>query len=207
LTPGESGGTIPLLKSPPTVPGEKTYLGQGCVTPYPRREVLLRSIWALVQATLFRWSPRPMHGFRAWLLRAFGAEIPAPFQVVIFPTARVVFPWRLALAPRAMVGPDVLIYNPAPVRLDTGANVSQRCHLCAATHDFSRWSMPLVPRPIVVGRNAWIAADVFVGPGVTIGELCVVGARSVVVRDLPPCKVCVGNPCRPIKDRAAPAGP
>jgi putative colanic acid biosynthesis acetyltransferase WcaF len=195
------------LKFKMTAPGEGPYLGQDCVTPYPRREVLLRWIWAIVQATLFRWSPRPMHRFRAWLLRAFGAEIPCPSKVVIFPTARVVFPWKLALAPRAMVGPEVLIYNLAPIRLEFGANVSQRCHLCAATHDFMRWSMPLVPRPIVVGRNAWIASDVFVGPGVTVGELCVVGAGSVVVRDLPPRKVCVGNPCRPVKDRADPAGP
>ena len=197
---------MPALKVKPTQSGEGPYLGEGCVTPFPRREVLLRWGWALVQATLFRWSPRPMHSFRAWLLRGFGAEIPVPSQVVIFPTARVVYPWKLALAPRAMVGPSVLIYNLAPIRLEFGANVSQRCHLCAATHDISRWSMPLVPRPITVGRNAWIAADVFVGPGVTIGELCVVGAASVVVRDLPPRKVCVGNPCRPIKDRPEPSG-
>jgi len=148
-----------------------------------------------------------MHGFRARLLRLFGAEIPDPSRVVIFPTVRVVYPWKLALAPRSMVGREVLVYNLAPVRLDFGATISQRCHLCAATHDFMRWSMPLVPQPIVVGRNAWIAADVFVGPGVTVGELCVVGAASVVVRDLPPRKICVGNPCLPIKDRTEPTGP
>jgi putative colanic acid biosynthesis acetyltransferase WcaF len=64
--------------------------------------------------------------------------------------------------------------------------------------------MPLVTAPIVIGDNAWLAADVFVGPGVTIGELSVVGARSVVVRDLPAHAVCVGQPCRPIRDRPSP---
>jgi putative colanic acid biosynthesis acetyltransferase WcaF len=169
--------------------------------------VLLRWVWAFVQATLFRWSPRPMHGFRARLLRLFGADIPDPSRVVVFPTVRIVYPWKLSLAPRSMVGREVFLYNLAPIRLEFGANISQRCHLCAATHDFMRWSMPLVPQPIVIGRNAWIAADVFVGPGVTVGELCVVGAASVVVRDLPARKICVGNPCRPIKDRTGPAGP
>ena len=184
---------------------EAPYLGQHCVTPYPRREVLLRWLWAFVQATLFRWSPRPLHGFRARLLRLFGADIPAPAQVVVFPTARITFPWRLTLEPRAMVGRHVNLYNLARITLRRGANLSQHCHLCAGTHDFSQWSMPLVTQPIIIGENAWLGADVFVGPGVTVGELCVVGARSVVVRDLPARKICVGQPCRPVKDRLPPS--
>lgn len=189
------------------MPDEAPYLGQHCVTPYPRREVLLRWLWAFVQATLFRWSPRPLHGFRARLLRLFGADIAEPGQVVIFPTAKIMFPWQLVLAPRAMVGRNVTLYNLAPITLRRGANLSQNCHLCAGTHDFTRWAMPLVTQPIVIGENAWLGADVFVGPGVTVGELCVVGARSVVVRDLPPRKICVGHPCRPVKDRLEPQAP
>jgi len=184
---------------------EPPYLGQGCVTPDPRGEVLLRWLWAFVQATIFRWSPRPLHGFRARLLRLFGADIPAPSQVVVFPTVRIIYPWRLTLAPRSMVGRNVTLYNLGRITLQRGANLSQNCHLCAGTHDFTRWDMPLVTLPIVVGENAWLGADVFVGPGVTIGELCVVGARSVVVHDLPPRKICVGQPCRPVKDRVPPA--
>ncbi len=180
----------------------RPFLGQGCATPYPAREVILRLLWLFVQATLFRWSPRPCHGFRAGLLRCFGADIAGP--VVIFPTARIVFPWKLSLAARSMIGPHVELYNLAPIRLEYGANLSQHCHLCAGTHDFSRWDMPLVATPIVIGPNAWLGADVFVGPGVTVGELCVVGARSVVVKDLPARRICVGSPCRPIKDRVEP---
>src|SRR5476649_2210603 len=182
------------------MPDEAPYLGQYCVTPYPRREVLLRWCWAVVQATLFRWSPRPLHGFRARLLRLFGADIAAPGEVVIFPSAQVTLPWNLTLAPRAMVGPHVKLYNLGHITLQRGANLSQYCHLCAGTHDYLLWSMPLVAKPIVVGENAWLAADVFVGPGVSIGELCVVGARSVVMKDLPARTVCAGSPCKPIKE-------
>ena len=185
----------PAAENPP-------WLGKDCVTPYPRREVLLRMLWAIIQATLFRWSPRPLHGFRAGLLRLFGATIAGP--VVLFPTARVTFPWKLTLAPRSMVGPRVILYNLAPIRLEYGANLSQHVHLCAGSHDFTHWSMPLVTAPIVIGRNAWLGADVFVGPGVTVGELSVVGARSVVVHDLPAGKICVGSPCRPVRDRSQP---
>jgi putative colanic acid biosynthesis acetyltransferase WcaF len=178
------------------------YLGQNCTTPYARSAVLGRWLWLLVQSTLFRWSPRPFHGFRAWLLRCFGADITGP--AVIFPTVKVAFPKNLSLAPHSMVGPHVNLYNLASIRLEHGANLSQYCHLCAGTHDYTRWDMPLVAKPIVIGRNAWLGADVFVGPGVTVGELCVVGARSVVVKDLPPRKICVGSPCRAIKDRPEP---
>ncbi len=180
------------------------YLGQNCVTPYPKSEVWLRTLWVLVQATVFRWSPRPCHRFRALLLKGFGARIPASGQVVIFPTARIMFPWRLELAPRSMIGPGVTIYNLADIRFEYGANVSQNCHLCAGTHDYLRWTMPLVTRPITIGRNAWLGADVFVGPGVTIGELAIIGARSVVVKDQPARMICAGHPCKPLKARPDP---
>lgn len=185
-------------------PQEAPYLGQGCTSPHPRSATLARWLWLAVEKTLFRWSPRPLHVWRAWLLRLFGADIAELRAVVVFPTVTVHFPWKLALAPRAMLGPHVRIYNLAPVRLGRGANISQFAHLCAGTHDYRRWSMPLVAAPIVIGDNAWLGADVFVGPGVSIGELAVVGARSVVVRDLPPRQVCVGHPCRPIKARPEP---
>ena len=138
------------------------------------------------------------------VLRWFGATIPDPGQVVVFPTVRVLHPWCLTLEPRSMLGRQVVVYNPARITLAYGANVSQYTHLCAGTHDYSRWAMPLVARPIVIGRNAWVAADVFVGPGVTVGELCVIGARSVVVKNQPARQVCAGHPCQPLKPRPEP---
>lgn len=187
------------------MPDEAPYLGQHCTSPFTTRELVLRTAWSLVQATLFRWSPRTWHGFRARLLCLFGADIPEPAQVVIFPTAIVVLPWKLSLAPRSMVGPGVVIYNLAQITLERGANISQRAHLCAGSHDYLKWSMPLVARPIRIGANAWLGADVFVGPGVSIGELAVIGARSVVVKDQPARMVCAGHPCRPLKPRPEPS--
>jgi putative colanic acid biosynthesis acetyltransferase WcaF len=180
------------------------YLGRGSVSSYPRREILLRLVWAVVQSTVFRWSPRPWHRFRVELLRLFGAAIPEPGTVRIFPTVQIVFPWKLILQPRVMVGPRVRLYNLAPITLCFGANLSQDSHLCAGTHDYLRWDMPLIARPIIIGENVWLGTEVFIGPGVTVGELCVVGARSVVVKDLPPRMVCAGHPCRPLKPRGEP---
>lgn len=179
-------------------------MGQGSSTPYSTREIAARMLWSVFQSTLFRWSPRSFHGYRANLLRLFGADIPEPGKVVIFPTVSVVFPSNLSLAPRSMIGPGVKVYNLARITLQKGANISQNCHLCAGTHDYARWSMPLVTKAITIGENSWLGADVFVGPGVSIGELSVVGARSVVVKDVPPRTVCAGNPCRVLKARTPP---
>ena len=183
---------------------EDPYLARGCVTPFPKRVIVARYAWVLVQSTFFRWSPRPWHGFRARLLKWFGADIPEPSKVVVFPTVKITFPWLLRMEPRSMIGRCVTVYNLAPITLRYGANVSQNTHLCAGTHDYNQWSMPLIPKPIVIGRNAWVAADVFIGPGVTIGELSVIGARSVVIRDQPPRMICAGHPCRPLKPRTEP---
>ena len=183
---------------------EDPYLGQGCSTPYSSRAIAGRILWSIVESTLFRWSPRPFHSYRAHLLRLFGADIPEPAKVVIFPTASVVFPSNLSLEPRSMIGPGVRVYNLARITVRRGANVSQNCHLCAGTHDYKLWAMPLIAKPITLGENCWLGADVFVGPGVSVGELSVVGARSVVVKDVPPGSVCAGNPCRVLKARTPP---
>lgn len=189
----------------PDASSESPYLAQGCVTPYSRRELARQRLWSVVQCTVFRFSPPRAHAFRARLLRFFGADVPAPEQVVVFASARVFFPWKLRLEPRTMIGRQVNIYNLGAVTLRRGANLAQGVHLCAGTHDFTRWSMPLLTAPIEVGPNAWIAAEVFVGPGVTIGELAVIGARSVVVRDQPARMVCAGHPCRPLHPRPDPS--
>ena len=58
---------------------------------------------------------------------------------------------------------------------------------------------PLVARPVRIGRNVWLGEQVCILPGVTIGEGAVVGANSVVTRDVPPRTIAAGNPARVIK--------
>lgn len=158
-----------------------------------------RVLWALVQGTVFRWSFHTWHGWRRFLLRCFGARIGA--AAVVRASVRIEMPWNLQLADEAVVGERVVLYCLAPVTIGRRATVSQYAHLCAGTHDYTRRSFPLVVKPIHVGEEVWIATDAFIGPGVTIGERAVVGARATVLKDVPPDVVVAGNPAIVIKPR------
>jgi putative colanic acid biosynthesis acetyltransferase WcaF len=181
-------------------------LGQNSPSPWSRREKIARLAWMLVQATAFRWSPRGAYRWRNCLLRLFGARIRDKVgpHARVFPSARIHFPWKLEIASGVMIGPGVHVYNLGNVLLETGVNISQQVHLCSGTHDYACWTLPLQTADIRIGANTWIAAECFIGPGVTIGELAVIGARSVVVKDQPAKMVCAGNPCRPLKPRPEP---
>lgn len=168
-------------------------------SPHSSSNRLLRALWGLVYAVLFRPSPRPFHAWRNLLLRLFGARIDKTAR--IYPKARVWAPWNLRMGAFATLGDDVDCYCVDIITIGDHAVISQYSYLCGATHDFELAKRPLVPRPITIGHSCWIAADVFVGPGVTIGEGTVVGARSSVFSDLPAWKVCVGNPAKPTRDR------
>lgn len=168
-------------------------------SPHSFKHKLLRLLWAIVQSTLFRLSPRPCHRWRNLLLRLFGADLHPTAR--IYPRAKVWAPWNLTMGPRATIADDVDCYAVERITLEERVVVSQYTYLCGATHDFELSARPLIPMPITIGQGTWIAADVFVAPGVTIGKESVVGARSSVFTDLPDWKVCIGSPAKPVRDR------
>jgi len=160
---------------------------------------IARAAWNLVQATLFRWSPRPLHVWRAGLLRVFGARVEKGAH--IYPGVRIWAPWNLRIGEEAGVADGAILYNQGRISIGRRAVVSQGAHLCAGTHDFEKEGFPLVSKPITLGAHAWIAAEAFVHPGVEIGEGAVIGARSVVTRDMPAWTVCAGHPCTVLRER------
>jgi putative colanic acid biosynthesis acetyltransferase WcaF len=145
------------------------------------------------------WTPVPLHGWRRGLVRLFGARIDRTAK--IYPGVRIWYPPNLTMGRFATLGPNVTCYAMAAVTLHDYALVSQRAHLCAGTHDIDDPAFQLRAHPIVVGREAWIAAEAFVGPGVNVGEGAVLGARGVTVKDLEGGGVYAGNPARKIRDR------
>lgn len=147
----------------------------------------------------FRFSPRPMFAWRRALLRAFGARIGR--EVHVYPTVAIAMPWSLSIGDWSAIGDGAYIYNLGPVTIGSDVTISQRAHLCAGTHEYTRADMPLMKTPIAIGDRAWICAEAFVGPGVTVGEGAVVGARAVAMSDVAPWDVVAGNPATPRKRR------
>jgi len=160
---------------------------------------IARLVWGIVSFFLFQSSPRIAHGWRRVLLRCFGAKL-GP-SVKIYPSARIWAPWNLIVGAGAIIGDRVDLYSVACIEIGTRAIVSQDSSLCAATHDFRSETFELIPKPIVVGPRAWVAARAFVGPGVVIGAGAVVGACAVVFRNVEEGAVVVGNPSKVVSWR------
>ena len=165
---------------------------------WSRKELAGRVLWAAC-SPLFHWSPRLLWGWRCFLLRLFGAKVRR--NVHIHPSVRIFIPWNLQIGDWSSVGFDALIYNLGPVVIGEKVTISQRTHLCAGSHDFRDPAMTLLKLPIMIGNEAWICADAFVGPGVVVGKGAVVGARAVVVKDVEAGSVVGGNPAKVISKR------
>lgn len=107
---------------------------------------------------------------------SIGENFYANFGLSILDAAKVTF------GKNAFIGPNVGIY--------------------AAGHPLDakeRNTLIEYAKPIAIGDNVWIGGDVTIVPGVSIGDNCVIGAGSVVTKDIPPNTLAAGNPCRPIK--------
>jgi putative colanic acid biosynthesis acetyltransferase WcaF len=93
------------------------------------------------------------------------------------------------------------LYSLGEIDIGAHAVVSQASYLCAADHDHTQADFPIRDRKITIGEQAWVASNVFIGPGVNIGTGAVIGARSSVFKDMPAGMVCFGTPAKPIKPR------
>ncbi len=164
-----------------------------------------RALWSVTWLLLASWTPPPMHAWRRFLLRLFGAKIGRGAR--IYGSARIWFPANLEMGAYSILGWNAVCYCQGKIVLEDYANVAQHSHLVSGTHDVDDPHFQLVTRPIRICRHAWIASCAFVGPGVTVGEGAVLGGRGVTFKSLEPWTIYSGNPAQPIRKRRWPEQP
>lgn len=152
-------------------------------------------LWWFVQAIAFPLTPHPLNGLRRILLRLFGARIGT--GVLIRPTARFTYPWKVEIGDYSWIGDDVVLYSLDKICIGRHCVISQKSYLCTGNHDMQDPAFGLKTAPINIGNGVWIAADCFIGLGVQIGANAVIGARSTVFTNIPTGQVSWGTPCRP----------
>lgn len=159
----------------------------------------LRVLWGITWFTCCQYTPRPLHSWRVFVLRAFGAKIGQHCH--IYPRVKIWAPWNLELHDYACLANDVTCYSQAKITLLERAIVSQGAHLCTGSHDYNDPNFSLFAKPINIGKDAWVCAEAFIGPGVNVGEGAVLGARAVAFKNLEAWQVYSGNPAKAIKVR------
>lgn len=155
--------------------------------------------WWAIQSLFFNLSPQVMYKWRIFLLRLFGASIGK--GVIIRPSVKITYPWKLTIGDYAWIGDNVELYTLGEIVIGNNAVVSQRSYICTGSHDYTKSTFDIYALKTVIEDEAWVATDVYVAPGVTIGRGAVIGARSSVFSDMPAGMICVGSPAKPIKPR------
>jgi putative colanic acid biosynthesis acetyltransferase WcaF len=156
------------------------------------RSALYVQLWWIVQALFFNSSPQIMYGWRRWLLRLFGAKIGR--GVAIRPNVRITYPWRLEIGDRCWIGDFVELYTLDRIVIGDDVVVSQFSKIITGSHDFASPTFDMLTKPVTIESQAWVAANCFVAPGVTIGRGAVVLACSLVLKDVPELMVAAGHP-------------
>jgi putative colanic acid biosynthesis acetyltransferase WcaF len=153
-------------------------------------------LWEWSWTLLCRWTPKPLNPWRVMVLRFFGCGVES--GTFVHQRARIQIPWNVRLGRGSCLGDRANLYSLDRIDVGAGSVVAQEAYLCTGTHDFDDPAFPLLAAPITVGIAVFVGARAFVLPGVKIGDRSVVGACSVVTRDVPDDSVVAGNPARVI---------
>jgi maltose O-acetyltransferase len=121
----------------------------------------------------------------------------------ILPRLQCDYGTYISIGANCFVNYDAVLLDCAPITVGDDVSIGPRAQLLAALHPVDDYEARRQSwesaSPIVIGDNAWLAAGVIVCAGVTIGENSVIGAGSVVTRDVPAHVFAAGNPCRVIR--------
>lgn len=167
-------------------------------SPWSVRERVAMLAWEVCWAFFCAWTPKPLNRWRLLWLKLFGARIDGvPF---VHQRARIQIPWNVTLHDRSCLGDRANLYSLGEIEIGVRAIVAQEAYLCTGSHDLTVAHLPLQVAKITIGDDAFVGARAFVLPGISLGREAIVGACSVVTRNVPPRTLVAGNPARVIRE-------
>jgi putative colanic acid biosynthesis acetyltransferase WcaF len=167
-------------------------------TPYDSPWTLIQRLkilsWEFIWICLCIWTPKPANSWRLMWLKIFGCTIYGkPF---VHQRARIQIPWNLILHDHACLGDRANAYSLGKIEIMEHATIAQEAYLCTGTHAFDEPANNLITSSITIGKHAFVGARAFILPGVQIGESAIIGACSVVTKNVSSNTTVKGNPAK-----------
>lgn len=197
----------PVCDKLPAKPAQIFLVGQPAGTVTSRIARMLRLAFYLYVARWLPEGPMPLGGIARSIRRRVCSPLflEAGEDINVERGAFFGDGARVRLGSRSSIGINARLHGPVSI----GANVMMgpEVAIFALGHDTSRTDIPMIdqgfvdPRPVVIEDDVWIGLRTVILPGVTIGSGAVIGAGSVVTKDVPPNSVVAGNPARVVRNR------
>lgn len=165
----------------------------------PGGGTIKRLAWYFTNVCFFINPLNPFSGIKIRLLQMFGAKIGK--GVVIKPGVNIKYPWNLSIGDYSWIGENVWIDNLVQVTVGSNVCISQGAMLLCGNHNYKRQTFDLIVKPIVIEDGAWVGAQSFVCPGVTMHSHSVLSVGSIASKDLMPFSIYRGNPAVKVAER------
>jgi putative colanic acid biosynthesis acetyltransferase WcaF len=168
-------------------------------SPFTFREKIRLSMWLFIYKIFIRVLPHKLNFIRISILRLFGANIGK--GCFVHQSAYIYMPWNLEMGNYSSIDFDAIIYSYGKVTIGDFVSISYKVNINTASHDYTDPKFTLTVANTLIESGAFIGTETYLSPGVKIGKMAVIGARSVVTKDMPSDYVCFGCPCKPYKKR------
>lgn len=159
-------------------------------------------IWRCVDSLFFKTSLNVLSSWRVMLLRLFGAKIGK--GCYISPKCTIFIPWNVEIGNFVSIDDYAYIKPRAKITIGDYVSISNFVRIIPGGHDVRARNLASDLKPVAIGNGAFIGADTYIGKGVTIGQMAVVGARSTVLKDVPENVIAFGSPCQVKGERIPP---
>lgn len=158
-------------------------------------------IWRCIDTLFFKTSLNPLTCWRVFLLKLFGAKIGK--GCYISPKCTIFVPWNFEMGNYSSIDDYAYIKSRAKIKIGDYVSIANFVHIIPAGHNVRSRHFDSDTAPVNIKNGAFIGADTYISKGVTIGEMAVIGARSVVFKDIPNNTIAYGSPCQ-LKDKRIP---